>query len=266
MTDGGSKPLAGTDRPLAWRQYAWAAVIALLPCAMVFTMVAPLPQDLAYHAFADRRSWLGIPHFANVISNLPFVVVGAVGLWHVAVAARHATAPGERVAQLVFFAGILLTGVGSSWYHLQPDNKSLVWDRLPMSVGFMALLSMLISERVSLRWGTRLLAPLCLLGLVSVVWWAMKDDLRLYAIVQFYPMLIIVLMLWRLPSRYTHGNWYWGILAWYAVAKVCEAADGWLLQTLHVVSGHSLKHLFAALAAWWLLRMLQLRSGAPRHG
>ena len=265
MADSGSKPLAETDRPPAWRHYTWAALIALLPCAMVFTVVDPWPQDLAYHEFADRRSWLGIPHFANVISNLPFVVVGVFVLWHVAAAARRARPPGERVAQLVFFASILLTGMGSAWYHLQPSNHSLVWDRLPMSVGFMALLSMLISERVSARWGTRLLAPLCLLGVASVVWWAMKDDLRLYAIVQFYPMLIIVLMLLRLSSRHSHGNRYWGVLAWYALAKVCEAADGWLLQTLHVISGHSLKHLFAALAAWWLLRMLQLRSVDPRQ-
>jgi hypothetical protein len=123
----------------------------------------------------------------------------------------------------------------------------------------MALFSLMISERVSPKLGVGLLVPLCVVGLLSVYWWAIRDDLRAYAIVQFYPMLVIVLMLWRLPSRYTHGNRYWGVLAWYGVAKVCEALDAWLFDVLQWVSGHSLKHVFAAVSAGWLLRMLWVR-------
>ncbi|MDH3714690.1 MAG: ceramidase [Gammaproteobacteria bacterium] len=253
-------PTAG--QPLQFkRHWIWVTVVALLPPLVVLTWVPPLAQDPAYHDFADQRSLLGIPHFGNVISNLPFVAVGAYGFWYTAARSSHDSAvlPGERYAQLIFFAGIALTGLGSTWYHLQPDNLSLVWDRAPMTLGFMALFGMMISERVSPKLGIGLLLPLCLIGLLSVYWWAIRDDLRAYAIVQFYPILVMIFILWQLPSRYTHGNWYWGVLAWYAVAKVCEALDARLFEVLQWVSGHSLKHVFAAVSAWWLLRMLKIR-------
>ena len=34
----------------------------------------PIAQDPLYHAFADQRALLGVPHFWNVVSNLPFVL------------------------------------------------------------------------------------------------------------------------------------------------------------------------------------------------
>jgi len=243
------------------RQWIWLITIALLPPAVVMALVPPLAQDLAYHDFADQRSWLGIPNFANVISSLLFVAIGGYGLWYVAARCSGAASveSAERYAPLLVFAALVLTGLGSAWYHLQPDNQRLVWDRLPMTLVFMALFSMLISERVGPRLGIRLLLPLCAVGLFSVYWWASKDDLRAYAIVQFYPMPIMVFMLWRLTPRYTHGNRYWGVLAWYAAAKVCEVADARLLDVLQWVSGHSLKHVLASLSACWLLRMLQVR-------
>lgn len=52
-----------------------------------------------------------------------------------------------------------------------------------MTPGFMAVFAMMISERVSPRLGINLLAPLCVIGLLSVYWWAIRDDLRAYAIV-----------------------------------------------------------------------------------
>ena len=247
--------------PSAALRRIWITAIVLLPPVAVMTLVAPLPQDPAYHDFADQRRWLGIAHFGDVVTNLPFVAIGGYGLWYLVKRQRYVarTSSGERYAPLIVFAALVLTGIGSAWYHLQPDDQRLVWDRLPMTLIFMALLSMVISERVGPQVGTRLLLPLCVLGLFSVYWWASRDDLRVYALVQFYPIPVMVYMLWRLRARYTHGGRYWGVLAWYGAAKLCELTDTWMLNALQWISGHSLKHLLAAVGAWWLLRMLQVR-------
>src|SRR2546423_10618014 len=114
---------AKQNRPLVILLGVMAAtLIALL-------LVPPIPQDQSYHLFADRRTLLGVPNFWNVVSNLPFIAVGAAGLWHVR---------GDPGA-LVLFIGIFLTGFGSSYYHLSPDDGTLFWDRLPMTLFFSAI-------------------------------------------------------------------------------------------------------------------------------
>src|SRR5262245_7997666 len=171
--------------------------LGIVALGVVFCL-PPIPQDLSYHAFADDRTMLGVPNFLYVASNLPFLVVGALGLW---VLLRHdAVRPdgpvlerAERWPLLVLFAGVLLTVFGSPYYHLAPDNDRLVWDRLPMTVAFMGFFASMIGERISVRAGTWLLWPLVWLGLVSVFNWHASEqreagDLRLYGFVQFYPL------------------------------------------------------------------------------
>ena len=100
-----------------------------------------IPQPQSYHLFADRRTFAGIPNFANVISNLPFAAVGLSGLVFLlrADSAKYFLDRRERWPYLIVFAGLVLTAFGSSYYHLQPDNASLLWDRLPMVIVFMSL-------------------------------------------------------------------------------------------------------------------------------
>ena len=43
-------------------------------------LLPSIPQDQHYHQFADQRALLGIPNFWNVVSNIPFIAIGAVGL------------------------------------------------------------------------------------------------------------------------------------------------------------------------------------------
>jgi hypothetical protein len=230
--------------------------------------VPRIAQDPAYHVFADGRTLLGIPNCLDVISNLPFVLVGALGLsrllsrkpgWSI-----RFREPGERWPYVILFAGVMLVGLGSSYYHLAPDNERLVWDRLPMTLGFMSVLAAVVSERVSLGIGSRLLIPLLLLGLLSVLYWHVTErlgagDLRPYALVQFVPLILIPLMLLLFPPRYTRGAEMVGALLLYGAAKLLETADGWILSIGHVVSGHTLKHLVAAAATWWILSMLVRR-------
>jgi hypothetical protein len=233
---------------------------ALAAAALV--LVPAIPQDPAYHRLADSRAWLGIPNALNVLSNTGFLLVGALGLAYVADGASPAfREPGERWPYVVFFGGLLLTGFGSAYYHWEPGNARLAWDRLPLAITLMGLLAATIAERIGVKSGLWLLGPLVALAAGSVIYWHWTEqrgagDLRLYALVQFYPLVAIPLMLWWLVPRYTCGGNLLAAAATYAAAKGPELLDGWILSATRVVSGHTLKHLLAALAGYWVLRML----------
>ncbi len=223
----------------------------------------PTPQPPEYHDFVDTRAWLGIPNAGDVLSNLAFLVVGALGL----VAARRPS--GVRPQYLVFFTGVALTAFGSAYYHLAPDNPRLVWDRLPMTLGFMGLLAAIIGERIDVRRGRQLLAPLLALGLASVLHWIWSEsqgagDLRPYAAVQFLSLLVIVTLLLAAPRRFSHAGLLWAGLACYALAKALEALDAEVFAaTGELVSGHTLKHLAAALGVGLIARMIARRRPVP---
>jgi hypothetical protein len=221
-------------------------LVAVAATAVVVTMLLPpIRQDLAYHAFADRRVILGVPYALNVLSNVGFLLAG---VWALARVARAPLPRWERVAGLVFGVGLLLTGLGSAWYHVAPDNTTLVWDRLPLSALFPTVFAVVIADRVSVGVGRALLAPLALGAVASVVWWHFTDDLRPYALAQFLPMLVIPLMLVLLPGRRPAAALVIGI-ALYAVGKLAEISDRGIFAIGGVVSGHTIKHLLAASAA-----------------
>jgi hypothetical protein len=167
---------------------------------------------------------------------------------------------------VVFFAALVLTGLGSGYYHWAPGNARLAWDRLPLAITVVGLLDATIGDRIGPGAALSLLAPLVGLAAVSVGYWHLTElrgagDLRLYALVQFYPLVAIPLMLWLLPARYTRGGDVLVAAATYALAKAPELADGWVFRAI-VVSGHTLKHLLAALAGYWVVRMLRYRRPA----
>jgi len=231
----------------------------------VCAAAASLPriaQDPAYHRFADHRTIGGLPNAADVLSNLPFAVAGAVGLVTVIGSARRDAA---RAAWIVFFGATAGTMAGSIYYHLSPGNGRVVWDRLPMAMAFVSLLAAVIAERVHARAGHLLLAPLLLAAAGSVAFWywtelAGRGDLRPYGCVQFGSLAILaaVLLLYREPRAET--RFLVAGLAAYAVAKVCEAADARIFALTHVVSGHTLKHLAAAAGVGCLVAMLRART------
>jgi len=212
-------------------------------------LIPSIPQDQSYHQLADARRFLGIPNFWNVVSNLPFIAVGAVGLWQF-----H-----RDPAAAVMFAGFLLTGFGSAYYHWSPNDRTLFWDRLPIAVSFMALFSAAIEERVSARAGALLLWPLVAVAVVSLLVWRWTGDLRLYGWAQFLPLLVLPFMLWLLPAKYT-GTSYWVIAAiWYAIAKAAEHYDRAIYSLGSPLSGHTIKHLAAGAGCYALLRYYQTR-------
>lgn len=236
--------------------------IALL--AVIGAALAPrIGQDPAYHLFADQRTLAAIPHFWNVVSNLPFFFVGWYGLrvWRTARWEHHH----DRWPWLVVALSGFLIGAGSGYYHWNPNNLTLFWDRLPMTLGFMGVFSAVIAERVNARLGWALLGPFLLWGIASVEIWRRTEaagagDLRMYALVQFYPMLAIPLALWLYSPRYTESHRIWQMIVWYMAAKILEAADRPIYLALgDQMSGHALKHLAAAMALWAPLKMIAER-------
>ena len=171
----------------------------------------------------------------------------------------------ERWPYLILSVGVALTCFGSAYYHLAPNNSSLVWDRLPMTLGFMSLLSAMLMERINLRAGSLALAPLLLLGITSVAYWYVSElhgagDLRLYLMVQFYTLALILLLLWLFPARYTRGGDVVMAMEFYVLAKILEMTDKQIFNFGHIISGHTLKHLAAALGVYWIFRMLNRRN------
>src|SRR5262249_42789133 len=226
---------------------------------------------LSYHNFADHRSWLGIPNFNDVASNLPFAIVGILGL--IVMFTPGATKfvdHRERWFYLVMFAALILTAFGSGYYHLAPDNARLVWDRIPINIVFMALLAAVIAERVTVPVGLALFPVFEIVGVASVLYWRSSElrghgDLRFYAAVQVYAVVILLLAL-LLPPKYTRGSDLAIIVGFYALAKIFEAADRQIFSVGHIVSGHTLKHLAAASAGYWILRMVKKKRIGPLGG
>ena len=224
-------------------------VAAMAGSLTVLLFLPPILQNQGYHEFADARRVAGVPNFWNVVSNIPFMAVGAVGL----VRCR------DDVATTIIFGSIFLTGIGSSYYHWSPDDGTLFWDRLPMALSFMAILAGTIRERVSAKAGVILLWPLLAIGVLSLLVWRWSGDLRLYGWVQFFPVVTLPLMFLLLPPKYT-GTGYWVVAATlYVLAKLLEYFDVAIYSIGHVVSGHTLKHLAAAAACFAILRYFQAR-------
>jgi hypothetical protein len=207
-------------------------------------LLPPITQDQSYHSFADERAFFGVPNFWNVVSNLPFIV--GLRQFH------------RDPATFVIFLGIFLTGFGSSYYHWDPSDRTLFWDRLPMTLCFMGILAVVVEERVSARLGAVLLWPLLATGILSLLLWRSSGDLRLYGWVQFFPYLALPLLLLLCKPKYS-GTFYWvAAAALYALAKLFELYDH-AVHSNFILSGHTLKHLFAAAACFAVLRYFQTR-------
>lgn len=241
--------------------------VALVVVAATFMLVPPIPQWPEYHAFADRRGWFGIANVLDVLSNIPFLLIGWMGVVAAGRLTRGEGAAALRRLYRVLFVCVFLTGVGSMVYHLAPDNTMLVWDRLPMAIGFMALFATVIAEMVDYRWASRFLPLLLALGMGSVIYWAWSEahgtgDLRGYGLVQFLPIGLILLITALYPAPRHYLRHLFGLIAFYGISKALEYSDTLVFDALRgVVSGHTLKHLVAAGGVLFVLHWIR-RSGA----
>ncbi|WP_347888118.1 ceramidase domain-containing protein [Nitrosomonas europaea] len=230
------------------------AVVGVVAILVLFSFER-IPQDANYHSFADTEVVAGIPNFWNVLSNFPFLAVGLFSLWRVPrLSERECMA-----AYIVLSTGIGLIGFGSAYYHYAPSNETLLWDRLPMTIAFMALFSMLLGERVIIAHKTISLWFLIGCGIAAACYWSWtesngREDLRPYAVVQFLPILLMPLIMAMFTKKYLSNHLLLQAFAWYLVAKALEQYDHQAQSLLGIIGGHPLKHVAAAMAALCIIR------------
>ena len=259
----GETPTAGEAQgrraPLIW-------FVALTILALLAALLIPATsQPLDYHDFADQRHAHGIDNYFDVVSNVGFLIFGVMGLVIMGRGRACFERPVERWPYVIFFVGLVLTAAGSGYYHLDPNNETLFWDRLPMTIAFMGLVASQIVDRISVRAGLVLLPPALLVGVASVIYWLITERLGAgnvipYGILQAYTILVVLFLAIVNPSRYTRGSDIYWVFAWYALAKVLETFDLQVLEFSGLVSGHTLKHFAAAFAGFSVCRMLLKRT------
>lgn len=248
----------------------WALFFAL---TVVAWLLPAIPQPPAYHRFADASTCFNIPHCADTLSNLLFVLAGAAGLAFLGSrqGRRAFLDRRERLPYALFFLAVALVGCASGYYHLAPDNARLVWDRAAVALALMSWFAAILCERVGIAWGRRLLPVLLLAGVSSAGYWGWSEtvgrgDLRAYGLMQFVPFLFVPLLLRLYPPRY--GNGYdrviHAVLGLYLAALLCDLLDRPIAALTGCVSGHTLKHLLAAGAA--CLVWIGLAQRRPHHG
>ena len=254
------------------RLQTWGLIgIALALYGVLRFVFGPLPQDPSYHILADLRHCGPIPRAGDVLTNLSILAAGIAGLflWR----GVHVE-PEERVAYALLVAGMLLTALGSAYYHWAPGDARLVWDRLPMTLVLSALLTFLLADRVDRAFATVALWPVAALGAASILWWAWtrwqgSDDLLLYLIVRVGTGVAIACLLLLRRGRYSGALWLWAALALDITMTVAERLDNEIYAATGMfVSGHNIKHLLAGVLlgctlAWLVVREPSSLSGGP---
>jgi len=243
-------------------------IFTALACITGVFLLPAVAQDNAYHDFADKTLRFGIPNFGDVAGNALFVFMGLLGLCTAAGNRKNYQKP-AYACWLIFFTGVFLTGFGSGYYHLSPDNETLVWDRLPMTLAFMSLTSLVVMTHISEKTGAVLLPVLLLAGVSSVWYWHHTEtqghgDLRFYALVQFLPMVLMLEILALFPRRDGGAKYLLCTLGFYIAAKLLEHFDAQVFALCRdIVSGHTLKHIVAASGIWWMIKYARLGALSP---
>ncbi|HKF20633.1 MAG TPA: alkaline phytoceramidase [Candidatus Angelobacter sp.] len=218
-------------------------VLLTIACVVAVTLflwlMPPMSQPQSYHVFADQRTIVGVRNFWDVVSNLPFAIVGLVGLF----------ALRDFASRIIFF-GIFATAFGSAYYHLRPDDARLFWDRLPMTIVFMSLFALAIKKRA-------LVIPFVIIGVASIVWWRVTGNLWPYALVQFGPAIPLIVIAVR------SGPGLRPVLILYGLSKITEFFDKPIFAVFPL-SGHTLKHLLAGAATWYIYRWIQSKQTEPQ--
>jgi hypothetical protein len=243
-----------------------------LSCALLVALALAcwgpfVGQYAHYHAFADQRGWLGLPHALDVLSNLPFALAGGLGLWRLRKLPATQRDDGRAQLAALFFVGLVVTAVCSGYYHWQPDNAGLAVDRIGMVLAFAGLLGAAVADRVSVRMGRAVALAVVLLGPVSVAVWWRSDNLLPWSVLQGGGMLLVLAMALRPKLPEGWGLPLVAVIAWYALAKLLELGDHQVFTaTQGWISGHSLKHVAAAMAAWPVLGVMHNGAQKKNNG
>jgi Ceramidase len=233
--------------------------ITLITFVVVFIFVNPIPQDANYHHFANDKVIFGIANFWNVLSNIGFLITGLLGINFVR--KNKITNP----IIWILFAGIILTGIGSAYYHYNPNNITLVWDRLPMTIVFTSFFALIYAWCFNEKMGFKIWLVSLAAGIYSVFYWQyteheFRGDLRLYAIIQFLPIVLIIIIL---ASHFKSHSFLVKpilmIIVWYIIAKLLEHYDSSIFKKSNLLSGHPAKHIAAAMATYYIFKMIKIQ-------
>lgn len=231
------------------------------------------------------RGKLIIPNFGDVASNIVILIGGLSGILALMMLS---TSSDEKypfsdadtstwqlnVCLPLFFVATVAVSIGSTYYHWFPNDSTLVWDRLPMTVAFAAIFCFMLDEYLppsidddgddNNGIGQAALTPLIALGIASVLYWSYTDDLRLYAVVSILPLFLMPVLVISFRPRHTGTLQQILGLALYGGAKVCEEKDYEIfLWTGRRISGHSLKHILAGFAPISITYMVLIREEMP---
>lgn len=257
-----TRSLPNRSAPLATRSRLSRAEVALALFVLVLAALAALlpavPLPAGYHEFVDARSWLELPNAADVLSNLPFALMAALGWRALRRIPEARLDAGRRALALVFFAGLLLTTFTSGFYHLAPGDAALAVDRLGIGVAFAGLLGLATADRIGLRAGLAMCVLVALAAPMAACHSAAIGNMTPWAGLQGGGLLLLLALAGRRAQPGALGFSLLAVLGWYALAKGLELGDAQVFTwTLGTLSGHSAKHLVAALAAWPVLRALR---------
>lgn len=225
-------------------------------CVLLVFFMSPIAQDINYHNFIDNTTFFNISNFNNVISNLGFIAIAFYGL------INNKRRLSENPLVLILLLGLLLTGIGSSYYHWKPNNYTLVYDRLPMVIVFMSFFIFIISTYISKKYVVLYGSILIIMGFGSVLYWSYtesigKGDLRPYALIQFLPMVLIPLILILFKNKDNKSMYIFPVFGCYVLAKLFEHFDKHVFTiTNEIISGHSLKHLISAIATYYIYKWM----------
>ena len=246
-------------------------LLVVLGAILFIFQQPPIPQDTSYHEFADQRSLFGLPNYLNIFSNLPYFVFGLIGLLYLIKESQLKIVHSLKHIYATFFISVSLVSFGSSYYHLNPSNETLLWDRLPMALAFMSFFVVIIGEYIHQKFARKFFVPLLVTGAGSVIYWYWSEtigegDLRLYIAVQFIPVLLIPLIMYLFKPKFTHGYYFLLIIACYVLAKAFELADQMMFDLLGGLSGHSIKHLVSSMAPFLFYLALKKRMSVIDRG
>ncbi|MDB5769866.1 MAG: hypothetical protein JWM42_240, partial [Burkholderia sp.] len=196
--------------------------------------------------------------------NAGFVLAGIWGMLRLWPMRRRPELAAGWPGYSLFMIALVLTAVGSAFYHLAPDNDRLVWDRLPIVFACAGLLAGVRAGNGPRINGWLWTCVLAIAGALSVGWWHLTGDLRFYLLLQVLPLVLIPL--WQAIHGAPHDQRIVFAMAiiLYALAKAAELSDHALFSALGWMSGHTIKHLLATAAAAAVVVHL-VRHVSPRH-
>ena len=235
-------------------------IISLIAFAIVFIFVKPIPQNISYHHFIDAQEIFGIQNFYNVVSNVEFIVAGfycfyIVAKWNI-----------KTPYTFVLGFGFILTGIGSAYYHFNPNNITLILDRLPMTIVFTTFFAQVLSWYFNKKTAFKIWLLGLLLGIFSVWYWQYtesigKGDLRLYVLVQYLPMPLMFIIISLNHKKHKSLSKHFIVVALcYFFAKIFESYDKHIYEFTNLIGGHPLKHIAAAMATFYIVGLVKIQS------